>query len=87
MLPQVLKKYVFPAIRAIVVLPTEILASQVFSVFQTFTKGSIVKVFLMSKRHTLSAETKALIKTGKLVVIFVLLNEFGFVKTYSDGFI
>ncbi|CAG7836390.1 unnamed protein product [Allacma fusca] len=61
---QILQRTMSSNIRAIVVLPTEILASQVFSVFQTYSKGTILKVFLMAKRMTLSAETRSLIHTG-----------------------
>jgi len=40
------------------------LASQVFSVFTKYCTGSDLKVFLMSKRLTLTAEKKALIRTN-----------------------
>lgn len=53
-----------PCVRAIVVLPTEVLATQVYSVFQSYAKGSGLKIFLMSKRLTLSAEREALISKG-----------------------
>lgn len=54
-----------PCVRAIVVLPTEVLATQVYSVFEKFGKGSGLKTFLMSKRLTLSAEKNALICKSK----------------------
>ncbi|ODN05097.1 ATP-dependent RNA helicase DDX51 [Orchesella cincta] len=58
-----------PCVRAIVVLPTEVLATQVYSVFQTYGKGTGLRVFLMSRRLTFTSEKDALIcksATGKL---------------------
>jgi len=55
-----------PCVRAIVVLPTEVLATQVFSVFKTYSAGTGLAVFLMTKRMTLSAERDSLVKTGNL---------------------
>lgn len=55
-----------PCVRAIVVLPTEVLATQVYSVFKTYTAGSGLSTFLMTKRLTFSAEREALVKTGEM---------------------
>ncbi|CAL8073021.1 unnamed protein product [Orchesella dallaii] len=58
-----------PCVRAIVVLPTEVLATQVHSVFQIYGKGTGLRVFLMSKRLTFTSEKDALVcksATGKL---------------------
>jgi ATP-dependent RNA helicase DDX51/DBP6 len=63
---QVLKvSRIYPCVRAIIVLPTEVLATQVFSVFKTYLAGSGLCIFLMTKRLTFSAERDALVKTGK----------------------
>lgn len=67
-----------PCVRAIVVLPTEVLASQVFGVFKAYTKGTDLNVFLMSKNQTLTSETESLVLKSKMRELIVMpCKDFG----------
>jgi len=73
-------------VKVIVVLPTEALATQVYSVFETYSTWASLRIFLMSKRHTFLAEADRLISTGRFdnavlvacLIIAFLLNQFMF---------
>ena len=62
---QALQKRLKPQIRAVVVLPVQELASQVFKVFETYASGTNLKVVLLSKMKSLKEEQKFLVKNGK----------------------
>jgi ATP-dependent RNA helicase DDX51/DBP6 len=51
-------------VKALVVLPVQDLAKQVYQVFQTYCKGTNVKVALASGQNHLEDEQRQLIKIG-----------------------
>ncbi|KAL1462642.1 hypothetical protein WDU94_014464 [Cyamophila willieti] len=58
---QLLKERVVPQIRALVVLPTQDLASQVYSVFKTYVKGTNLQVVLTVGSSPVEEEQKKLV--------------------------
>ena len=70
MLFQALKDRIRPAIRAIVVLPVQELAAQVYSVFQQYVENTDLKVFLLTGKNNIDDERKDLLYTRKLLLIY-----------------
>lgn len=61
---QALHNRLTPQIRAIIVLPVQELANQVFKVFETYCSPTEVKVVLLTKMRSLKDEQKLLVKYG-----------------------
>ena len=65
MLSQILmNKSLTPKIQALIVLPTDMLASQIFDVFTSYCAGTSLKVFLLSKKVSLTSERRSLLKVA-----------------------
>lgn len=58
---QALKRHTFKRIRALVILPTQDLALQVFKTFQTYAQGMNIDVGLASGRNTFEMEQTQLV--------------------------
>ena len=59
-----LKRRVEPQIRALVILPAQDLAAQVFKVFQTYAKGTGLRVKLVSASNPFGREQRELVRKG-----------------------
>lgn len=62
---QALQSRLTPQIRAMVVLPVQDLAKQVYKVFQTYSANTQLKVILLSNSINILEEQKQLVKKGK----------------------
>ncbi|KAF7283208.1 putative ATP-dependent RNA helicase Dbp73D [Rhynchophorus ferrugineus] len=58
---QMLKKYTFKKIRALVILPTQDLARQVFGTFKTYTEGTNIDVCIISGQNSFEVEQKQIL--------------------------
>lgn len=65
---QVLYKRIIPKIRALVVLPVQDLANQVFKVFETYAEPTDLKVLLLTPKRSFTAEQNLLYKFGKCFI-------------------
>ncbi|KAJ8924518.1 hypothetical protein NQ315_007316 [Exocentrus adspersus] len=62
---QALKKYIAKKIRALVILPTQDLATQVFKVFKTYSQGTRIDVGLVTGKNAFQVEQNQLIAENK----------------------
>lgn len=65
---QVLHKRIVPRIRALVVLPVQDLANQVFKVFETYSSSTSLKILLLSKLCSFEQEQKLIREIGKNIL-------------------
>ena len=61
---QNLKQRVVPSVRALIVLPVQDLAVQVYKVFQTFNKGTDLRIKLLSASKSFTQEQRELVREG-----------------------
>ena len=68
MLPivQALRSRVVPRVRALIILPVQELAAQVFKVFLNYCEGSNLKVRLVSGQKSFSHEQTELVRKGSV---------------------
>lgn len=66
-----MKDRITPKIRAIVVLPVQELATQVYSVFKQYVKNTDLKVILLTGKNSINVEKKLLSYQRKLIIKFI----------------
>lgn len=62
---QIIKKYKVKKIRALVILPTQDLARQVFAAFKTYSEGTTIDICLITGQHSFEVEQKQIRSKSK----------------------
>lgn len=71
---QALKKYSVKKIRALVILPTQDLASQVFKTFKLYSQNTNIDICLITGTNSFNVEQQQLLQESNITILASLIN-------------